>query len=345
VYDNEERTWAGATFRDDAAPAEVLFCYNKNMRLLFSSILLLVMMVSSAGWYLLELTPCPTPQFYRIGQLDPEFDLSHDAAKAEIASATAVWQELTSRPLFIYDERAAFTVNFIYDERQATSEESRLMADEIDRLAAEIAAFDKEFKKREEALAAARTLYDERRVSFEAKQQTFNLERTTYEQSIERNAREEIRLERERRLLNAEVTALQRAATELNARGQALNDFAASGNEIITKHNALVVSYNEQFGERREFTQGDYQGDRINIYTFTDRLELQRVLVHEFGHALGLDHVEDETAIMYHILGAQPETPTLQPDDRNAFWAVCQSDELWQVKVATWVRTLLFPII
>jgi hypothetical protein len=40
-------------------------------------------------------------------------------------------------------------------------------------------------------------------------------------------------------------------------------------------------------------------------------------------------------------MGGQPETPTLQPDDRDAFWAICQPDDLWQVKVASWVRILL----
>ena len=41
--------------------------------------------------------------------------------------------------------------------------------------------------------------------------------------------------------------------------------------------------------------------ETITIYEFSNTTKLVRVLAHEFGHALDLDHVEDEKAIMYEI--------------------------------------------
>jgi len=86
------------------------------------------------------------------------------------------------------------------------------------------------------------------------------------------------------------------------------------------------VQFNEQFGESREFTQGDYQGDKISIYTFLDEAELVRVLVHEFGHALGIGHVENSESMMYHLMSNQPTIARLSVEDTQAFFAVCGQD-------------------
>lgn len=105
----------------------------------------------------------------------------------------------------------------------------------------------------------------------------------------------------------AQATALGNRYEERKAEGAKaaeLNALAAEYNRLIDEVNAQVSAYNrtipqEEYNEARYVA--DRSGTRIYVYEFTDAAELTRVLEHELGHALGLDHVSDEKSVMYPI--------------------------------------------
>ena len=67
-------------------------------------------------------------------------------------------------------------------------------------------------------------------------------------------------------------------------------------------------------------------GDRrIDIYEFSTEEKLVRVLAHELGHALGIDHVPDSKAIMYEF--NEENSLTLTDADKAALVGVCESGE------------------
>jgi predicted Zn-dependent protease len=76
----------------------------------------------------------------------------------------------------------------------------------------------------------------------------------------------------------------------------------------------------------REFCEGLYEyknGKRsINIYQYDNEYRLVRVLAHEFGHALGLNHSKSAEAVMYPLI--QSDSLALAADDIAALKEHCK---------------------
>lgn len=293
------------------------------MRIYFFAALVGAVIISTTFWYRTTAAVCPVPLSYRVGEIDSSFNLSLDEAKLKVLAAETQWERVVNRDLFVYDEDADFVVNFIYDERQEQSN-----AEERQRR-----FLDGQLAENEELFAAvelAQTEYDNIAASYETRADAYEERLSAYNKKVQQyndrggapeDAFEE--LETERRELNTESEELSELVTQLNELASQINKLSAEGNRLIDAYNDEVETYNEQFGYAREFTQGDYHGDMINIYEFSSDNELQAVLLHEFGHALGIDHVDAPSSVMYYLLEDADSEPLLSDADMQAYYEVC----------------------
>ena len=311
------------------------------MRVSYLVFLLATIFLAGTYWYQSTAYVCPVPLHYRIGEIDQSFSLSVEAARQYTKSAEAVWEDEVRRELFVYDETADFTIDFIFDERQATAnseEAKRAVLDEQraenDRVLAIAKSLQKEHQDLSETYQAEVDAYETRLAAYNREVGKYNDRGGAPPEVFEE-------LETEREALTQVANQLSTRVVELNALIKEINELSERGNQLVTAYNEEVDQYNKQYGFTREFTQGDHQGDKIHIYKFSSDNELITVLAHEFGHALGIGHVDEPTSLMYYLLENTDEPAFLTPDDVAVYREVCGVTESTEQKFRRWVRELL----
>jgi predicted Zn-dependent protease len=172
-------------------------------------------------------------------------------------------------------------------------------------------------------------MLDRYRSSFEESAQTYKIHLDEYNvrvarwnESKDHTDSEYNALQSARREIEEEQNTLEKKRTELNAWGEEFNKLGQKMTELAGKHNLDVENFNGTFAESREFEKGLFDGKAINIFEFEKEDDLRLALVHEFGHAIGLGHVDNPKAIMYRKLAVQDFSAIrLTSDDLNLLLA------------------------
>lgn len=289
---------------------------------------MILLFVGGYLYYMVEQI-CPIPHEYRIGVIDERFDLSSEEAQGIVEEAANIWETAVGRELFIFDEAGNLTINFVFDERQAFSEAETDFRERLDAAENINDAIGQTYEQLVDQYESVKSEYETKVTTYEARLSTYNETVRTYNEEGGAPQGEFERLEEEKNELDAEQAAINVLASQLNDLVEEINNIGEKGNTLIEAYNEEVTEYNQTFGESREFTQGDYQNETINIYTYKDFEELRVVLVHELGHALQLGHVDGEESIMYHLIGKQPRTGELSQSDIAEFNRICGDISFW----------------
>lgn len=295
--------------------------------------LLLAVLFGSGYWYYTASAICDVPIAYRVGSIDSRFGITREEVRAAVSTAESLWEDATGRNLFTFDGAARLSINFIFDERQQEAIAEQKLREELEDKEGESDQVKQEYEELLDEYDSLKGLYEEQAVEYEKRLRAHNAEVAKWNEAGGAPPDVYGDLSRHQEELAADQKKLNTIAYELNELVEKMNAIGDEGNSLISDYNEVVDKYNSRFHESHEFTQGDYQGDAINIYQYNSTTELEIVLAHEFGHALNLEHVEGTESIMYHFMEAQTLEEGITDFDLGEFERVCGDGDftLWSI--------------
>ncbi len=258
----------------------------------------IILLITIAYWGYFQLThvwPCQQPIKYTVGSFDGRFNLSKADFIRAIEDGGHIWENNIGKNLFEYDSSAKkgdLVVNLIYDYRQKAVDENKVLTSRID---------------------ASKDSVD-----------TIKLQITGLQNEYDQASKEYLSLVSQYKKRQIDFNTVEAKRLEVNRLADEVNAMIKKYNLQVKSINSTIQTVNQSAG--KEFEEGlyssDSKGEKIDIYEFSDRDVLVRVLAHELGHALGLGHNENPESIMFYLNDSKNIKPT--KDDLGELKTICK---------------------
>lgn len=273
---------------------------------------------------------CPQPLTWKIGAIDPRFDINRETLKNMMADIGDLWSNAAGKNLIVYSDSGRVTINFIYGREQKITDSERQLSQRIDQLKLQHRSLEHRYKSVFYSHEDQLDEYDRKLEAYKKQIEEYNwLMLRRSDASVVEDLENErlIKFKKRIKSLKDELDTLEKT---LNDEVKKLAQLSGQLDDAANRVNKLIFSFNDRFGSARTFYQGVYIDDlnhqKINIHEYENTDKLRLVLAHEAGHALGLSHVSNPTSIMYFKMEYQNEqTLHLSEEDVRAIRNVCGS--------------------
>lgn len=263
------------------------------------------------AWYTLTRTPCDRVIKYDIN-FDDRFRITENEFIVAIETAESRWEDAAGKELFRYVPGADFKINLVFSEEQERLYQGRDITENLD--------------QQQSGLDSLQSRYQSAVRRYESELRSYEQKLRKYEQDVEFwNGQGGAPTDIFNQLQN-QADTLDRDSRQVESLRLNVNKLAEENNQQVEDFNQDVSQFNNLFRDSKQFDAGNTDGTEINIFSYDGNQELMTLLTHEFGHVLGIDHVDDESAIMYFLLNDQNKGGTLTPTDLDALNISCKLD-------------------
>ncbi len=246
---------------------------------------------------------CNSAISYTIVSMDKGFNLTKENFSKDLKEATEIWENVQGVDLFTEVPKGGdISVILKYDDRQKITDQMGGLSQIIDSDNQQI-----ELQK----------------LNYKQLESEYNNAKSSYEYSLKKYYALRDAGSQMSQQVEAELKNNERRLNDLAAR---LNGYADTINSEVQVINTKINSFNSLGNIRGEsFNEGEYvrEGNSrtIYVYEFANHDKLVRLLAHEFGHALELEHVSGKDSILNEINGSINLKPT--KEDISEFNRVC----------------------